>query len=517
MNRHIIQTLVFIEERLVRAANRKRRRPVPDAPQPDQPEPVPKGNIVVGHERDTPWKRCSRPAPAVSLTQEEIGSHLLYFARTGAGKSVAISHLAMQWMASDRGLIVFDPDGSQSLHIIALLTRYGNAEERLIFINLDEPDWIVGLDVLRGADESSAMLLLDAIAKHWGAEFGPVVGRSIRAAVFTAALAKPNLTFGDILLLFSSRPLRNRAAKNADAASRRFWAEYGLMRPEQQRPYIEPVANRIESWLSASTVGTMLSYPGGLNFRELFAKRPDAVVVVNLATRRAPSASRLLAALLWSQIQSQLMHPDRTRPGTKPVLAICDEFQNLGSEESLMTTLAEARKYHLSLCLATQTFSRLSAAMRDTILGNCHAMFSFSSGDTSDFAKYVHFEGDPLPKSDIAAFLARQQTGQSVLIRPGVPSVAVQHLPPPREVTDGGPDAVRALIEASNRAWAVPREQAQREIAERQARLTAEDTAASAVINDAVPTAHTPPAARRAAKRPLIVPETENPDEKQTK
>lgn len=502
--------LQIIERHLVNAANRHRRAAVPETADASAPVPSPPETFLVGHERDAPGRPTRRAQTPVRLTEAEIGKHLVFHARTGAGKSVALLNLVQQWMASGHGLILFDPDGSQAPQVAALLSRHETPDsvaDRLLYIDLDEDGWVVPLNVLSGADESCALRLLDAIERQWGAEFGPVVGRGMRAAVFTAARARPSLTFGDLPLLFESEPLRAQVLPTADAASQRLWREFdGEMTPAQRRAYRDPVVNRLEAWLSASTVAAMLSYPRGLDFRALFANRPDLCVVVNLATRRAAGASRLLASLLWAQVLSQLMHPDRVGDQTKPVLIVADEYQNLASEEAMMTCLAEARKYKLSLCLASQVFSRLSKPMRDSVLGNCFCTFAFSSGDTGDFAPYVHFEGDPLPKSDIAAFLARQKVGESVLVRPGLPSVCVRHLPPP-EAAKGNPAAVRALIEASYHAYALPRAEALRQITQRQERLTrAPETEADAAPPRPVP-AQPAQAARRAARKPLLAPE----------
>ena len=508
------ELLHLIERGIVRAANRGRPSSASQAAQGHSETALAPPGILIGHERGTSWNQSSRTARPVCLADDQIGKHIVFHARTGAGKSVAILNLVKTWVEAKHGLILFDPDGSQAPQIAALLSHYEtprSLQNRLLYMDLDEDNQIVPLDVLAGADESCALLLLDAIEQQWGASFGPVVGRSMRAAIFTAVRARPNLTLGDIPLLYQSDALRTRVLGTADAASQRFWVEYGAMSPEQQRAYRDPVVNRLEAWLSASTIAAMLSYPRGLNFRELFADRPDAVVVVNLATRRAAGASRLLASLLWAQILSQMMHPDRVKSGVEPVLIVADEYQNLASEEAMMTCLAEARKYKLSLCLASQVFSRLSKPMRDSVLGNCFCTFAFSSGDTGDFAPYVHFPGDPLPKSDIAAFLARQQVGESVLIRPGLPSVPVKHLPPPPEVTKAEPTAVRALIEASYRAYALPRAQALQETTDRQARLTmpyAEDQAGV----EPIPTVPSAKPARRSSKRPLLDPEKEKND-----
>lgn len=504
-----IRALASVERIAVRLLNWKRRRRVQPANNVETEKPIPPGHVKVGHERSVTWKRVSGSRP-VSITKDEIGKHVCFHARTGAGKSVAIVNLALAWIAARRGLIIPDPDGTLSYQIVAALSRFetpDSIKDRLLFVSLDETDWVVPLNVLLGADESAALLLYDGIEKQWGGSFGPVVGRSMRAAIFTAARA--GLTFGDLPLLYRSPELRSRIIGQADPISQRFWTQYDReFSPDERRAYAAPVENRLETWLSSSIVGAMLSHPRGLHLREMFAKRPDLVVVVNLASRRAAGSSRLVASLFFAQVLSQLMHPERAATGTKPILVVCDEYQNLASEEAIMTCLGESRKYKVCVCLASQVFSRLSKPLRDSILGNCFCTFAFSSGDTADFAPYIHFEGDPLPKSEIAAFLARQKVGESVLIRPGQYSVPVKHLPPPKEVMEADQNVVQALIGASYKVYALPRAQMLREIEERQAALMA--TLASDGSSGSPEAHNAPPQARRRSARPLIGGKEEN-------
>jgi hypothetical protein len=214
----------------------------------------------------------------------------------------------------------------------------------------------------------------------------------------------------------------------------------------------------------------MLSATEGLNFRELFARQPDLCIVVNLASRRYAGASRLLAALLWAKIQSDLLHPERIREDAPSVMLFCDEYQNLvSSEEALLTCLAEARKFKVNLVLGSQIFSRLSTALRDSVMGNTSVQCVFSGTDTNVFVPSIHFEGDPIARGEMGSFLSRQQVGESVLIRPGQYSLPVRHLPPVR--ISANAKQIDELIRAANKVYARPRHEIETGITQRTERV----------------------------------------------
>jgi hypothetical protein len=476
------QLLQLTEKGLVKAGNRLAKPKVQGGTTLEEVTPTlallsPADGILLGYRRTTPWQNEDYEHP-VFVTSGELARHVMLHGRSGSGKSVAMETLLQAQIAQGKGVILFDQDGNQMKRAVGMLAENYSPDTiggRLLVIDLEDKHSVMPFNILSGGqesvldhpEESQSLLTLEAISHHFGGGgFGPQVERAMRAAVFTATYA--GLTLGDIPRLFTDTAFRMVAVAKADNQSKEFWAHYASLSDEKQQTWASPVTTRIHSWLSVSTLRLMLSATQGLNFRELFARQPDLCIVVNLASRRYAGASRLLAALLWAKIQSDLLHPERIRDDAPSVMLFCDEYQNLvSSEEALLTCLAEARKFKVSLVLGSQIFSRLSTALRDSVMGNTSVQCVFSGTDTSVFVPSIHFEGDPIAKGEIGSFLSRQQVGESILIRPGQYSLPLRHLPPVR--LNANAKQIEELILAANRVYARPRHEVEAEIANRYA------------------------------------------------
>ena len=197
------------------------------------------------------------------------------------------------------------------------------------------------------------------------------------------------------------------------------------------------------------------------------------MVVVALAGNRYHAVSRLIGTLLLTCLQSELLHPDRTREGAAPVTLYLDEFQNLlASAEQLEVFLAEGRRYRTHLFLTNQVMAQIPAALRDILRGNVYSQFVFQCGpDSKELAGDVHLAGTAHSRDDIRLLLSRQRVGEAFLLRRGEASLPIKNLPEPKGTSIPNGSAVPALREAACRAYGRPREDVELELRRREARL----------------------------------------------
>ena len=107
-------------------------------------------------------------------------------------------------------------------------------------------------------------------------------------------------------------------ARVTDGHTRRFFARYDSLTPEQRSQSASAVLNKLEGWLAWPLLSRMMTQSASLSFRDLLDAQPNLIVAVALATDRYGEAAFLLGKLLLSTIQAELMHPERATGSCPP-------------------------------------------------------------------------------------------------------------------------------------------------------------------------------------------------------
>ena len=146
----------------------------------------------------------------------------------------------------------------------------------------------------------------------------------------------------------------------------------------------------------------------------------------------------LLGAWFVNGIQQAAMsRADIAEPDRRDFFAYVDEFQNFVTD-SFATILSEARKYRLSLTLATQYLKQMerdgNTVTRDAVFGNVGSIISFQVGpdDGEDLARQLSKYEDQVTSTDLTS-LPKYRAYVRLLID-GMPSrpFTMKTLPPPR-------------------------------------------------------------------------------------
>jgi hypothetical protein len=386
-----LSALPLIEQR------RTRSFPLPPTLLPLSPD-----GIIIGAA-----EHAGRTLP-FALPPECLEVHTLIGGKSGEGKSTCIEHLACDIMRRGSGLLLIDPHGDLSEHVLARVPP--ERSDDVVWIDLSNPAYSVGLNPLdvtlgRGRDKAVADLL-HTLSHIWMSSWGPRMENAFEMALRTLYEANRVLvandpqdgpqqqyTLLDVLPLLTDESFLHSLLEqiNEPFLDRWWFTYYEPLSLTQQRDIINPVISKttkFESALARRIVGQGCST---LNFSQLIHERK--ILLVKLAKGETGSdvapllgATMLGLAQVALEEQGALPEEDRVR---LPI--IIDEFQTL--EGTDYGALAELRKYGATFFLATQSFEylrRFQPALLATVLANVNQFIIYHM--SAEDAEIIHQE-----------------------------------------------------------------------------------------------------------------------------
>ena len=159
-----------------------------------------------------------------------------------------------------------------------------------------------------------------------------------------------------------------------------FEQRFNSWRDDYREQAIDPVLNKIDAFLFSPAILNVIGQAKStLHFEHAMAKQ--RVVIANLARGIiGETPSNLMGALLLARVQAAGMARASLPPEARtPFHIVIDEVQLFGTEV-IAQILSEARKYGLSLTMATQFMAGLSERTRAAVMGNVAALIVFRVG-----------------------------------------------------------------------------------------------------------------------------------------
>ncbi len=159
-----------------------------------------------------------------------------------------------------------------------------------------------------------------------------------------------------------------------------FAGQFESWRDSYREEAIAPVLNKIDAFLFSPAIRNVIGQARStLHFEQ--AMERQRVVIANLARGIiGETPSNLMGALLLARVQAVGMAraslPEERRTSFHIVI---DEVQLFGTEV-ITQILSEARKYGLSLTMATQFIAGLGEKTRAAIMGNAATLIVFRVG-----------------------------------------------------------------------------------------------------------------------------------------
>ncbi len=333
----------------------------------------------------------------IFMGRDDRRRHTYILGRTGSGKSVLLSNMAIQDIKNGEGLCVIDPHGDL-IHDILLNIPKERAEDIIVFepFDMDRP---MGLNMLEVDNEEQKDFAVQEMISIFyklvtdPAMLGPMFEHNMRNAMLTLMADDEHPgTIADVPRIFTDTEFQKyKLSKLKDPVVRLFWEKEmaktsDFHKSEMLGYLISKVGRFVENTMMRNIVGQPKS---GFNFRKIMDE--GKVLLVNLSKGRTGEINaKLLGLILVSKIQiAALSRADTPEENRRDFYLYVDEFQNFITD-AFSSILSEARKYKLNLIVAHQYLGQLeqqagaqgagSKDLRDAVFGNVGTMIVFRTG-----------------------------------------------------------------------------------------------------------------------------------------
>lgn len=323
-------------------------------------------------------------------------THFYVVGASGTGKTKFLESLAHQDMKRSEGFGVIDAHGDLTEDLKGYLYLLHKDEpeflkENVVLVDPFNETHTVCFNPLERTGNISpsgiAGELVEAFKKIWADAWGARMEDLLKNSLI--ALVENNLTLAELPLFLSDPYVRRKIlAKATHPTCRQYFERFNSLRSSIQEEWAESTLNKVNAFLSDDAVRQIfLSAKSTFSLRDVMDNRK--ILLVKLDRGRLKGAADLLGSLLLGKIQmAAFSRTDILQSERVPFYLYIDEFQSFATE-SFIQTLAEARKYRLSLVLAHQNLAQLPAALRASVLTNCglQAYFRISRADAEVLAK----------------------------------------------------------------------------------------------------------------------------------
>ncbi|MEQ1717479.1 MAG: type IV secretion system DNA-binding domain-containing protein [Hyphomicrobium sp.] len=326
--------------------------------------------IVLGRGTNHPFE----------LSRVDLRRHFYMLGKTGSGKTTLMHNMAVQDLEVGHGLALIDPHGDEAERLLDYVPKARTNDT--IYFNPGDQDHCVGLNVLEDVPQAArafvASGVLAAFESIWRASWGPRLEHFLRNAVL-ALMDTPEATLLGVPMMFLSTDYREHVmTRITNPIVRLFWEqEYAGYPTTYVREAIGPVLNKMEAFLVYPAIANIVGHPKStFDMRAIMDGR--GVLICNLAKGIiGEDAANLLGSLLVTKIhQSAMSRADQPEDQRIDFTLYVDEFQSF-TTDTFASSLAEARKYRLSLVLANQYLEQLLPAVRAAVLGNVGTLVAF--------------------------------------------------------------------------------------------------------------------------------------------
>jgi hypothetical protein len=333
----------------------------------------------------------------IYMGRDDRRRHTYVLGRTGSGKSVLLSNMAIQDIKNGEGICVIDPHGDL-IQDILLNCPKERSEDIIVFepFDMDRP---LGLNMLEVDNEEQKDFAVQEMISIFyklvtdPAMLGPMFEHNMRNAMLTLMADEEHPgTVADIPRIFTDTEFQKyKIKKLKDPVVRLFWEKEmaktsDFHKSEMLGYLISKVGRFVENTMMRNIIGQPVS---GFNFRKIMDE--GKVLLVNLSKGRTGEINaKLLGLILVSKIQiAALSRADIAEEKRRDFYLYVDEFQNFITD-AFSSILSEARKYRLNLIVAHQYLGQLEQAagaqgagskdLRNAVFGNVGTMVVFRTG-----------------------------------------------------------------------------------------------------------------------------------------
>jgi hypothetical protein len=331
--------------------------------------PLPIGTLELDHKQ-------------FSLSPEARRKHIAIFGKSGVGKTTLMRNMIACDLYGGAGVTVIDPHGSLIEDVLEIIPRERTND--VIYFNPKDTERAVGINILESVrPEQRALMVSNVVSifhKIWETSWGPRLEDILRNGLYALAeqpepvslIALPklltNVAYRKQVLAHVTNPIVQDFFRGYDED----WNDH------YKQEAIAPVLNKIRAFLINPLLRDIIGQKrSSFDFRWMLDH--NKILLCDLSKGAlGEDISSLLGSLLVTKLSLAALSREDTpeRERVQHYLYI-DEVHNFTYGMDLPTILAEARKYRLTLVIATQTINQLQERSIDAVFGNCATIMSF--------------------------------------------------------------------------------------------------------------------------------------------
>lgn len=341
------------------------------------------------------------PSPFQSKAQSPP-PHTLVVGKTGMGKSTLLRDLAAYSMATGAGLLLLDPHGDLADELLKLVPR--RRRNDLVLFDPRDPGSSPGLNPLRNVSSGNRTVVVSGILatmeKLWPENWGPRTSHLLRHTLLALCEVR-GATLVDARDMLADERRRAWVLKQTrDTDVLRFWVkEFTGYSKQLQADAVAAPLNKLGAFISHEKVRTVLTKHRPVLDAEKCLGRSRIVIARLSKGAIGEDGAHLLGGLLLGLFQHATMAREAMPSDARTRFALfVDEIGSFATKPFL-ELLAEARKYGVSLTLATQSLAVMDPEMRAGILGNVGKLVAFRVGADDALILEKEFAGRFGPES----------------------------------------------------------------------------------------------------------------------
>lgn len=316
--------------------------------------------------------------------------HTALFGKSGVGKTTLMRNMILWDIWNGSGVTVIDPHGQLIDEILENIPR--SRTNDVIYFKPSHRERVSSLNILEPVPTEYRPLVVSSIVSTfktiWANAWGAQSEYLLTNFCFALLAQKEPTSLLDILKLITDATYREKIfAQTDDGILHMFHRTYSYDWDDDQRARASaPILNKVSAFATNPLLRAVIGqHRSSFDFREVMDE--GKILLCDLSKGALGSdISSLLGSLITTKLYlAALSRQDVPESDRVPHFFYIDEIHNFTHGIDLSAILAEARKYRLSLTVATQTLAQLrrhNDEVVPAIFGNCGTLVSFRvSGD----------------------------------------------------------------------------------------------------------------------------------------
>ena len=281
-----------------------------------------------------------------------------------------MENMFLQDIKEGKGAVFIDAHSDAVKRLMTIVPE--EHVERCIYFNPGDPEWVPSwnpLFVPPGGDPylmaDDFVSALERVSKHWGDRLAHVLRNGLIALSYLN-----DATLRDLYHLVRTKSPESEGliarivASDVDGAVRSFW-EHDFKQDYRPADLASP-KHKLDPLVVGGTVSLMLSQPhSAIQFRKLMDERK--VLLVDLSTIGSDAREVLGSLMLTLFMMATLSRSNIEASDRHPFSIFADEAHLFVSADAIENTIAQARKFGVSLCIAHQYLNQFKAQQVDAL------------------------------------------------------------------------------------------------------------------------------------------------------